>query len=172
MTTVLERRTNLPISEAAYWRDIALNLDLHQRLYLEQLGCITFDVLSADGSAERGFSCKVRITRALSAPAVITKLFGRTTCVEEHWQYDPARRALLVRTVPDKLSERILLQSEFHVERAGDGIVEVTRRSVQCDVFGVGALLERFAAASFEEGDVEREGFLRRAVAEHAARAH
>ena len=133
-------------------QDIALDLDEHWRLfldddfdrkqYLEGFGFPRYEVLERrDGEAET--FRRIRVVPKLDLPGPVAKLLGSSFAYTEDQTFDKKARTFRSKTIPSVLADRLTSESNVRAESAGVGrcrrTVEV---SVEARIFGIGGLVE------------------------------
>lgn len=166
MTIALTHRQQFDVSLETYWRELCLSLVYQERLFCEALGCSAMQVLENVGSYEQGVRRRLRFTKAIAAPAAVTKLFGSHVTIEEHSEFDAAERCWSYRMVPSILGDRIDIRGRVRAEASGSGVVQVSENTVTCRLFGLGSIIEPFVARSTEEGNADKAQFTRRYILE------
>jgi len=166
MTTETRGREVFSVDAQTYWRHLCLNLDYQERLYREAIGCTRMEVVELVGSYETGQTRKLRFEKPIDAPAAVRKLFGDTVTLEEHSEFDPKTQRWSFRMVPPVLADKLLIRGVIHLEPRTGAVEQVSVNTVSCDLFGVGAIIERFVAKSTVEGARDKAAFTRRYIAE------
>jgi len=167
VTIELNYRQHFDVSVETYWKELCLSLAYQERLYSEALGCSQMQVLENSGSYETGVKRRLRFTKAIDAPAAITKMFGSHVTIEEHSQFDAAHKTWTYRMVPAIVGERVDIRGRVQVEERPDGVEQMSGNSVSCRLFGLGSIIEHFVARSTEEGTADKTRFTLRYIEQH-----
>lgn len=170
MTIELTHRQHFDVSLETYWKELCLSLQYQERLYCEALGCLRMEVLENSGSYEQGVRRRLRFTKAIEAPAAITKLFGSHVTIEEHSEFDARAQRWSYRMVPSIMGDRIDIRGRVQAVPDDGGIEQRSDNTVTCRMFGLGGIIELFVARSTEEGNADKATFTRRYIDERKLR--
>lgn len=166
MSSETHGREAFAVDAETYWRKLCMNLDYQERLYREAIGCTRMEVVELRGTYETGQTRRLRFEKPLDAPAPIRKLFGDSVLIEEQSEFDPKAQRWSFRMVPPMLADKLSIRGVVHLERNPTGVDQVSLNTVSCDVFGLGAIIERFVAKSTIEGARDKAVFTRRYISE------
>jgi hypothetical protein len=133
-------------------QDIALDLDEHWRLfldddfdrtmYLEGFGFPRYELLDHRDSEVESFR-RIRVVPKLDVPGPVAKLLGSSFAYTEEQTFDKKARTFNSRVIPSVLADRLHSTSSVRAESSGAGRtrrnVEVT---VEARIFGVGTVVE------------------------------
>ncbi len=169
MSQQIERRDRFAVAAPTFW-DIFFSADFQHRMYTEALACTGVEILAQDGSPSDGLQRTLRFTQPLDAPAVVKKLFGDATTMEETGRFDAAtgRRRFSMR--PDRLGDRVLIQGETWLEPTAEGVERVCKLDVNVSMFGVGSIVERVIASSSEKSYARQADFVNIYIRERGLR--
>ena len=148
--------------------------ELNRRIHLEDLGFDDYKLV--DEWKEGAISCRrLLIVPKLDAPKAIRRLIGDRFTYREEWRCDLAARIYNNRMVPSVLADKITIEWEERLRDDGDGAcIRSAVVSIEARMFGIGRLVEHFAAKSVEEGNSKWAAAIERRhgawVADRAAR--
>lgn len=163
----IHAREPFSVSAETYWKELCLNLAFQERLYREALGCDTVKVIKNEGDFATGVRRHMRYTKKSDAPAAIQKIFGETMELEEMSEFNARDKRWTFRVVPAVMADRLDVSGDVTLEEAADGtIVQVGRQTFACKIFGLGGLVEKFIAKSFEKGELDKARFTRAYIQE------
>lgn len=158
-------RARYPVSVETFWKDLCLNLDYQQELFMECLGCESMEVVKNAGDLDSGVERSLRFRKPIDAPSAVRKMFGNAVTMEEHGTFDPKTQSFSFTYRPPMLADRLHITGRTRVEPAGDGVEVITDTQFRCDLFGLGSILERFACSAGLDGQLDKERFTQRYIA-------
>jgi hypothetical protein len=170
VTINLAYRHTFAVSPETYWRELCLSLDYQERLYREALGCPRMDVVEHVGDYEHGMHRKLRFTKAIDAPAAVTKIFGSAVTVEEHSEFDAKTQRWSYRIVPALMADRIDIRGTVEISPQGEGVEQRSTNTLSCRMFGLGTIIEHFLSKSTDEGSTDKNRFTERYIREKGLR--
>ena len=106
----------------------------------------------------------LRFRKPIDAPAAVRKMFGDAVTMEERGTFDPKSQSFSFTYRPPMLADRLSITGRTTVTPSDGGVDVVTETQYRCDMFGLGSLLERFAASAGTEGTLDKERFTRRYI--------
>ena len=116
------------------------------RREVEGVGTVSFKVLesSREGGVWRHVAESIE---RVNAPMPVRKIFGETTRMEEHASWRQGTNVIQTEYRPDTMKKKISILTQIRVAPHGDGHCRITVEvEVLFKIFGIGRLLERFAA--------------------------
>lgn len=158
------------VSPETYWRELCLSLAYQEHVYREALHCTRMEVLEHTGGYEEGMRRKLRFTRALEAPAAVTKLFGSTVAIEEHSEFDAKAQRWSYRIVPAVMGDRIDIRGSVTLKPCERGVEQHGITNVGVRIFGLGSIVEHFVLKATEEGSADKNRVTRRYIVDKGLR--
>lgn len=159
-------RAHYAVRLETFWSELCLNLEYQEQLYMQCLGCESMEVVRNDGDTQTGVKRALRFRKPIDAPAAIRKMFGNSVTMEEEGTYDPASQTYAFQFRPPMLGDRFSITGLMRVQPTDAGVEVVTDTKFQCNMLGLGGLLERFAVSSAKEGTEDKRLFTERYIAE------
>jgi hypothetical protein len=165
-------RDTFDLGKEAFWRDVFFDRRFLQRLYMEALGCESFEVVAESGDLGSGLTRRLRFTQKIDAPAPVRKLFGETTTMEEDGRFDPQAGVWRYRMIPSKMPDKVSISGTTSLEPDGEHrVTRVAELDFAVSIFGVGGLVEKYMAKQTTESMERQARFTRAYIAEISGRA-
>jgi hypothetical protein len=128
-----------------FWNKVFFDPDFNRRLFVEQLGFTTYQVLEdrtePSGVRHRRVECVPKV----ELPAAARKVLGDNLGFVEVGRYDPAVRRYYVQVLTKTGGDKIKTTTEIWVEPLGDKRCErIVSVENTVKIFGIGTLIEGF----------------------------
>ncbi len=153
-------RDTFPIKPATYWEMIFFSPAFLERMYREALGADRFEIVKQAGDTERGLERSMTFSQKVDAPAAVRKIFGETTLMSEQGRFDPAAGRWRFEMRPDKMTDRVCISGETHLEENEIGCDRICELDLSVKMFGIGGLVESYIARSSTRGYAEQTKFV------------
>ncbi len=145
-----------------FWNDLFFTDAYNQALYTEGLGFESVEMLenAADGG---GRIRRMRVVPRLDMPGPVKKALGDRISYVEEGHYEAAAGTFTTRIVPNRLADRIRIETTIRVEARGEGRCErVADFDFEVKVFGVGRVFEKFIEKSMRDSYAKAATFTNR----------
>jgi hypothetical protein len=163
---VIEHKSveSFDVGVETYWRELCLSLEYQEHVYREALHCTRMEVLEHVGGYEQGMRRRLRFSRALEAPAAITKVFGSMVSIEEHSEFDAKAQRWSYRIVPAVMADRIDIRGSVTLQPRPGGVDQHGITNVNVRIFGLGSIIEHFVLKATEDGSADKNRVTRRYI--------
>ncbi|MBI2898223.1 MAG: DUF2505 domain-containing protein [Deltaproteobacteria bacterium] len=134
-----------------FWDKVFFDDEYNRRLFLEGLHFKAYEKLEL---TDRGDSIlrRIRGTPASEIPGALQKVIGADLSYVEDLTFDKKARRCTFKNTPARMAEKLRIEGSIYAEPSGTGRC---RRIVDLDLeakfFGVGGLIESFAAKAFRD---------------------
>ena len=166
MSMTRTKRLTFPISAHTYIDDMYFHAGYTRGLYVDGLGFTTCEQLQFERLTHGGYKRTLRLCPTINAPKAVQKILGETQQYDEIGHYDAPSRTWRYEVIPSTMANKVKTNGRMVVEAQGKSecsvMFEVT---FDVSIFGVGAIIEKFMGAQFDENLLKQERFTRSWIA-------
>lgn len=158
-------------SEQTFWSKVFFDREYNRQLCIDHMSFRDSRELEHEDRGDRLLRRIAASPPLAGLPRALAGLFAEGTRFEEHGVFERAARCYTAQVVPNRMAKRIRVQIVISTRPDGvDSCTRIARASMSAQLFGVGALLERFMVDDFTNSYALSAEFTNRFLAEHRLR--